>query len=230
MKVRVTGAVCVAILLLATAGIAQQGTTNQSGTMTSGTAVWGSIVSISNDVIVVRTDAGETMRFNRDASLNVPSNLVAGKRVSVDYNRLSATNMQLTRIELDDNADGSRTAGVDDRTGTSTGDRTNTSGTAGSNTYGNNVTGSNNTGNNTYGSSASGTNNTSNNTYGNNVTDNNNTGTNTYGNNATGNDNTGNTTDRYARLPQTASHLVLWAFAGLVSLGGALALRARRRR
>lgn len=99
MKTRVRGALCVAILCLASAAFAQQPTT-QSGTLTPGTAVSGSIVSVGNDVVVVRTDAGETMRFNRDSSVNVPSNLVVGDRVSVEYNRISASNMQLTRIQL----------------------------------------------------------------------------------------------------------------------------------
>ncbi|MCA1789592.1 MAG: LPXTG cell wall anchor domain-containing protein [Thioalkalivibrio sp.] len=136
-----------------------------------GTAVSGSIVSVSDDVIVVRTDAGETMRFNRDSSVNVPSNLTAGTRVSVEYNRLTADNMRLTRIALADDADTRRT----------TGDRATTSGT---------------TGNNTYGSG--------------NAADDNTTG--------------------YSRLPRTASPLMLMALAGLVSLGGAMALRVRRRR
>lgn len=166
MKVQVRGAVCVAIMCLATAGFAQQENNRSETLNNAGTAVSGTIVSVSDDVIVVRTDAGETMRFNRDSSVNVPSNLQAGTRVSVEYNRLTAENMQLTRIALADDADARRT----------TGDRATTSGTSGS--------GNNATNNNTYGSA----------------------------------------------LPQTASPLVLMAFAGLVSLGGALALRARRRR
>lgn len=185
MKVQVRGALCVAMLCLASVGFAQQDT-YQSGTSNTGTIVSGSIVSVSNDVIVVRTDSGETMRFNRDASVNVPSNLMAGNRVSVEYNWLAADNMRLTRIALDDNTgasgttrlDGSRSTTTTTTSGTTTGDRATASGTTGNNTY---------------------------------------------------NSTTGNNTTGYARLPQTASPLVMMAFAGLVALGGALALRARRR-
>lgn len=187
MKVQVRGAVCVAMLCLASAAFAQQGTI-QSGTLSPGTAVSGSIVSVSNDVIVVRTDAGETMRFNRDATVTVPSNLMAGNRVSVEYNRLAADNMRLTRIQLDDNADVRRTTSVDDSRGTTpattygttTEDRATTSGSSGNSNYNNSTT--------------------------------------------------DNSTTGYSRLPQTASPLVMLGFAGLVSLGGALTLRARRRR
>ncbi|MBK9776720.1 MAG: hypothetical protein IPP62_10210 [bacterium] len=99
MKIQVSGAICAALLCLATAGYAQQAT-DQSATMITGTSVSGTIVSVSNDVIVVRTDAGETMRFNRDASVNVPTNLAVGNRVSVEYNRIASDNMRLTRIAL----------------------------------------------------------------------------------------------------------------------------------
>ena len=166
MKIQVSGAICAALLCLATAGYAQQAT-DQSATMITGTSVSGTIVSVSNDVIVVRTDAGETMRFNRDASVNVPTNLAVGNRVSVEYNRIASDNMRLTRIALDNTA-------------------------GGSSTY-NSTTG-------TYNS--------------------------TTGNATAGN----NSTSDYASLPQTASPLVALGLAGLVSLGGALALRARRRR
>jgi hypothetical protein len=158
MKIQVSGAICAALLCLATAGYAQQAT-EQSATMIAGTSVSGTIVSVSNDVIVVRTDAGETMRFNRDTSVIVPSNLAVGNRVSVEYNRIATDNMRLTRIALDNTA-------------------------GGSSTY--------------------------NSTTGNATTDN-------------------NTTSGYSSLPRTASPLVMLAFAGLASLGGALALRARRR-
>jgi LPXTG-motif cell wall-anchored protein len=163
MKIQVRGALCVAILCLASVGFAQQDT-YQSGTSNTGTTVSGTIVSVSNDVIVVRTDTGETMRFNRDASVIVPSNLVVGNRVSVEYNRLAPDNMRLTRIALD----GSRSTTTTTTSGTTTGNRATASGTSGNNTG-------------------------------------------------------------YARLPQTASPLVMMAFAGLVALGGAMALRARRR-
>ena len=165
MKIQVSGAICAALLCLATAGYAQQAT-DQSATMITGTSVSGTIVSVSNDVIVVRTDAGETMRFNRDAAVNVPTNLAVGNRVSVEYNRIASDNMRLTRIALDNSA-----------------------AVSGSNTY----------------------------------------SSSTAGNNTTGNSTSSNSTSGYSSLPQTASPLVMLAFAGLASLGGALALRARRR-
>lgn len=183
MKIQVSGAICAVLLCLATAGYAQK-ETNQSGTMITGTSVSGSIVSVSNDVIVVRTEAGETMRFNRDASVNVPSNLAVGNRVSVEYNLIATDNMRLTRIALDNT-------------------------TSGSSTYGNSATGSNTTGSNLTGNNTTGNSTNSNGTY----------------NNST----TGTTTSGYSSLPRTASPLVMLAFAGLASLGGALALRARRR-
>lgn len=129
MKIQVRGAVCAALLCLASAAFAQQ-TTTQSATLTPGTAVSGSVVSVSNDVVVVRTDAGETMRFNRDATVTVPSNLMAGNRVTVEYNRITADNMRLTRIELDDNVDARGTTATDDRTygTTNTTTTTNTTG------------------------------------------------------------------------------------------------------
>jgi LPXTG-motif cell wall-anchored protein len=196
MKTQVRGAVCVAILCFATVGFAQQGTT-QTGMPNQGTTISGSIVSVSNDVIVIRTDTGETMRFNRDASANVPSNLMAGNRVTVEYDRLAADNMRVTRIELDDDADarGTTTPGTT-TPGTTTPGTSPGSATPGATTPGTSSPGS------TVGERATTT-----------------PGTTTRG-----------TTTGYDRLPQTASQLVMVAFAGLASLGGALALRARRRR
>lgn len=186
MKTYARGALCAAILCVAAVGFAQPGT-DQTGTPNQGTTISGSIVSISNDVIVIRTDAGETMRFNRDASANVPSNLMAGNRVTLEYDRIAADNMRVTSIELVDDADTRGTTRVDDRPATSPG-----AATPGATTPGTTTPGS------------------------------------TTGERATTPSTT--TTTGYDRLPQTASPLVMVGLAGLVSLGGALALRVRRRR
>lgn len=175
MKTQVSGAVCAAILCLAAVGVAQ--TADETRMPSQGMTASGAIVSVSDVRIVIRTDAGETMNFNRDVATVGPPNLVAGDRVTVRYNELATDNLLLTTIEIGDQANSMGTVG--DRTTTTTPgmtDRTTTT-TPG-------------------------------------VTD---------------RTTTTSTTGTYDRLPKTASPLVMIALAGLVSLGGALALRVRRR-
>jgi LPXTG-motif cell wall-anchored protein len=154
---------CVVMVCLAAVAFAQSGTAPATQNM----MVTGSVVSMSGNQVVVRTDAGENMTFERAASVMMPTDIAVGSRVTAHYDQNTAGNPRLTSVAL-----------ATDQQGVN---RTNDSMSGSGSTPG--------------------------------------MGANDQRSTTGMNDNL---------LPQTASPMILIAFAGLASLGGALALRRRR--
>lgn len=97
MKTRMQGVLCAVMVCLAAAAFAQSGTTPSSQ---NNMTVTGSVVSMSGDQVVVRTDAGETMTFDRSASITTPADVMVGSRVTVRYDRSGTGNPRLSSIML----------------------------------------------------------------------------------------------------------------------------------
>lgn len=108
-------------LTLATAPAAFAQEANLSTTTTvDDQTVSGTIVSTTGDQIVITTDAGQRMTFNRDVSFTMPSGLAVGNRVSVTYRGIDANDYTVNRIVMADNTVTGTTTTTDNTTSTTT--------------------------------------------------------------------------------------------------------------
>jgi hypothetical protein len=86
--------------LIAAAAVCVGPVAAQTNDMDNGETMTGTVVSVSDNTLVITSDDGRRVSFNRDATSIFPTNLAAGQRVRVEYDEEAGGAFHVTDVTL----------------------------------------------------------------------------------------------------------------------------------
>ena len=113
------GVVALTLAMAPMAG-AQTSTTADVNTNANDMTISGTVVSTTGDQLVITTDAGQSMTFSAMNSVNVPTNMAVGNRVTVTYRPLTGGDYQVSRVVIADASTSTTGSTYTDQSATST--------------------------------------------------------------------------------------------------------------